>query len=71
MIALTATSWRRRFGADPGIVGQAVVLDGKPYTVVGVLPADFVLPDQRQNEPVDGFIPLRPNAGWMGDKRLT
>jgi putative ABC transport system permease protein len=67
VIALSDTSWRRRFGGDPGIVGQAVVLDGKPYTVVGVLPATFALPDQRQNEPVDGFIPLRPIAGWMGD----
>ena len=67
VITLTDTSWRRRFGADPGIVGQAVVLEGKPYAVVGVLPAAFALPDQRQNEPVDGFIPLRPTAGWMGD----
>ena len=67
VIALTDTSWRRRFGTDRSIVGQSVVLDGKPYTVVGVLPAAFALPDQRQNEPVEGFIPLRPNAGWMGD----
>ena len=67
VIALTDTSWRRRFGADPGITGQAVVLDGKPYTVVGVLPAAFALPDQRENESVDGFIPLRLTAGWMGD----
>jgi predicted permease len=67
VITLTDASWRRRFGADPGIVGQAVVLEGKPYVVVGVLPAAFALPDQRQNEPVDGFIPLRPIAGWMGD----
>jgi putative ABC transport system permease protein len=67
VIALTDSSWRRRFGADPGIVGQVLVLDGKPYTVVGVLPASFALPEQRQNEPVDGFIPLRPTAGWMGD----
>jgi putative ABC transport system permease protein len=67
VIALTDSFWRRRFGADPGITGQAVVLDGQPYTVVGVLPAAFALPDQRQNEPVDGFIPLRPVAGWMGD----
>jgi len=67
VIVLTDTSWRRRFDASPGIVGQAVVLDGKPYAVVGVLPATFALPDQRQSEPVDGFIPLRPTAGWMGD----
>ena len=67
VIALTERSWRQRFGADPAITGQAVILDGKPYTVVGVLPAAFALPDQRPNEPVDGFIPLRPVAGWMGD----
>ncbi|HEY0557113.1 MAG TPA: ABC transporter permease [Thermoanaerobaculia bacterium] len=30
--------WRRRFAADPGIVGRSVRLEGKPYTVVGVLP---------------------------------
>lgn len=67
VIALTDASWRRRFGADPGIIGHAVVLDGKAYTVVGVLPADFGLPEQRASEPVDAFIPLRPTAGWMGD----
>jgi predicted permease len=67
VIMLTDVSWRRRFGADPSVVGQAVVLDGKAYTVVGVLPADFALPDKRANEPVDGFVPLRPTAGWLGD----
>jgi len=36
--------WRRRFNAAPGIVGQSIVLDGRPFTVVGVLPAGFVLP---------------------------
>lgn len=32
--------WRSRFGADPDILGRHVVLDGLPYTIVGVLPAD-------------------------------
>jgi putative ABC transport system permease protein len=67
VIALTDTLWRQRFGAAPDIVGHHVVLDGRPYTVVGVLPATFALPDQRQTEPVGGFIPLRPITGWMGD----
>ena len=30
--------WRRRFGGDPGIVGKSVRLEGRPYTVIGVLP---------------------------------
>jgi predicted permease len=31
--------WRTRFNADASIIGQAVTLDGAPYTVIGVLPA--------------------------------
>ena len=33
--------WRRRYGADPNIVGKKLVVRGKPTTVVGVLPANF------------------------------
>jgi putative ABC transport system permease protein len=33
--------WERRFGADPGIVGRAIQLNGEPYTVLGVMPAGF------------------------------
>jgi putative ABC transport system permease protein len=41
-VALVAHGlWQRRFGGDPGVVGRAIPLDGQPYTVVGVLPADF------------------------------
>ena len=34
--------WRSRFGADPAIVGRALALNGEPFTVIGVLPRDFV-----------------------------
>jgi len=33
--------WRTRLASDPGIVGRALVLNGRPYTVVGVLPDDL------------------------------
>lgn len=33
--------WERRFATDPGIVGQSVVLNGRPFTVVGVTPRGF------------------------------
>jgi putative ABC transport system permease protein len=38
---LSDALWRRRFGADPRIVGQEVRLNDNKYTVVGVLPAGF------------------------------
>ena len=33
--------WQRRFGADPNIIGQKMILDGKPHTVVGIMPPEF------------------------------
>ncbi|KPJ91470.1 MAG: hypothetical protein AMS18_08645 [Gemmatimonas sp. SG8_17] len=35
--------WLRRFGADPGVVGQSVQLDGETHQIVGVLPPKFQL----------------------------
>jgi len=37
--------WTRRYGADPGVVGRTVVLNGVATTVAGVMPASFVYPD--------------------------
>jgi predicted permease len=48
--------WRDRFALDPGVPGRPLVPDGKSFTVIGVLPADFhFLAD------ADVITPLRPN----------
>ena len=41
VLLLSDALWRRRFGADPSIVGRAVRLSDADYTVVGVLPPDY------------------------------
>ena len=41
VVMLSYALWRARFGGDPGVVGRAIDLDGKPHTVVGVLGPDF------------------------------
>jgi predicted permease len=44
---LTWSLFERRFGGDRSIVGRQIHLDGKPYTVVGVLPKWFTWPDAK------------------------
>jgi putative ABC transport system permease protein len=41
---ISAELWRRRFGADPQIVGKTVNLEAAPYTIIGVLPPHFQFP---------------------------
>jgi predicted permease len=41
VIVLSYSTWQRRFGGDPGIVGSSVRLNGEPFTVVGVADRRF------------------------------
>ena len=43
-VVLTDRLWNRRFARDPAIVGRSITLNGLAYTVVGVLPRNFVFP---------------------------
>jgi len=46
-VMLTWNIFERRFGGDASIVGKQIHLDGKPYTVIGVLPRWFTYPDAK------------------------
>ena len=43
VVVLGDALWRRRFAADPGIVGQAIPINGEPHLVVGVMPPQLTL----------------------------
>ena len=47
--------WRRRFGANPNVLGKTIQLDGAEYTVIGILPASFEHPGELRP---DAFVPL-------------
>jgi putative ABC transport system permease protein len=46
VVILTDTLWKRRYNADPGVIGRKIVLDGSPFEIVGVLPPWFRFPEQ-------------------------
>jgi predicted permease len=50
--------WRRRFAADPGIVGRQILLDDSSTTVIGIMPPGFQLPLDFGAEPMDIWVPL-------------
>jgi putative ABC transport system permease protein len=51
--------WQRALGGDPNVVGRALALSGRSYTVVGVMPPGFTILDPT----VDVWIPLGLEAG--------
>ena len=41
---ISETLWRRRFGSSPGVLGQSILMNGSPATVIGVMAAEFKFP---------------------------
>jgi putative ABC transport system permease protein len=59
VVMLTDALWRRRYGANPSVVGQTISLAGRPVTVVGILPQAMRFPEA----PL-GFIRQRADV-WV------
>ena len=74
VVILNENLWRSRFNSNPSILGQSIILDKRPFTVVGIMPASFRYPRGVPNE--DAWIPLvqdplfgpwmqRPGGHWL------
>ncbi|MCX6628763.1 MAG: ABC transporter permease [Candidatus Solibacter sp.] len=59
---LSDALWREQFGADGNVIGRATRIDGAAYTIVGVLPRGFRMPDERR---VDLLTPLALAESWL------
>jgi macrolide transport system ATP-binding/permease protein len=55
-VLLSYSAWRNRYGRNRSVIGQAVVLDGDTYTIIGVLPREF------------SFVPAEPADFWAIEK---
>jgi len=60
-VVISASLWRR-LGADSSIVGKSLTLDGRSYTVTGVMPDHFSLPAMSPGTGTDVWIPLDPEG---------
>ncbi len=65
-IILSYAFWQGRFAGDQTIVGQDILLDKRPYTVIGVMPQSFYFPFVEQTEE-DFWFPLRDQSRLRGD----
>jgi putative ABC transport system permease protein len=74
VVVISDRLWKQQFGGDPGIVGRTITLDNSGYTVVGVMPANFRYPLQREpaaiwstlsplNETTDNSPPMVQHRG--------
>lgn len=68
LVVLSYRLWQRRFGGQASIVGQTITLDGKPFTVVGVMPRDFQYPNL--NSEMWTLITIPPAMLTVRDNRL-
>jgi putative ABC transport system permease protein len=61
-LAIISTAfWKRHFAGDPCALGRTLTLDAKSYTVIGVLPSSFLVPDQYGAD-YDLWVPLSANS---------
>jgi putative ABC transport system permease protein len=55
--------WQRHFGGDAGVAGRTVELDGRAYTVIGVMPKAVQYPSS-----ADFYVPLAPSPKQIEDR---
>ncbi len=73
--------WRRRFAADPNVIGKSIRLDKEQHTIIGVLPAGLEVPAEYMPAPGEIWVPFgntyaeaewhqRGRHNWMVVARL-
>src|ERR1700735_1918209 len=74
VVIISDNLWKQQFGGDPGIIGRVITIENEGYTVVGVMPANFRFPLQREpeaiwstlsplNDTTDGLPPMVQHRG--------
>ena len=62
VVILSDGFWRRRFGADTGVIGRTIAINGVSYRVIGIMPSDFEF-----LRPQDVVLPLRTDPASQNE----
>ncbi|HEU4935872.1 MAG TPA: ABC transporter permease [Vicinamibacterales bacterium] len=60
VVIVSDALWKRRFDADPSVIGRAIIVDGEPHQIIGVMPPRFAFPDGSQIWAPVAFDPKTP-----------
>lgn len=69
VIVLSHRAWQTTYGSDPSVVGSTFVVEGHPFTVIGIAPAGF-FGDTLESDPPDFWIPVQQEPMINGDGTL-
>ena len=64
VVLLSDAFWRKKFNADPNIIGKGITLDQESYTVVGVMPASFRYPERGFKPDLMPVFQLPAKVDW-------
>lgn len=67
---LSHAFWKSHFNANPAVIGQKILLDRKPYTIIGVMPRAFVFPSRGErfsNVPGAIYVPMHFTSQQLHD----
>ncbi len=68
-VLLSEGLWRDVFGADPGVLGRTVRVNGRQRTVIGVMPKDFRFPESAGPDIEKGlWLPMQPTSEMLTDR---
>lgn len=69
VIVLSHHTWQSTYGADPSVVGSTFMLDGHPFTVIGVAAPGF-FGETLRSDPADIWIPLQQEPAMSGGNSM-
>ena len=62
---LSYRAWQQQYGSDPKVVGSTFILNGHPFTVIGITPPGF-FGETLRSDPADLFIPILQEPTFSG-----